>query len=192
MHELLADIKEYMVEELDLVVKENHQVFPVAKRGIDFVGYVFYHTHILLRKTIKKSFARMLAKNNNPLSISSYKGWTKYCNSFNLLKKLLLKSFKDLKIDRTKQEPSSRLVGEKININKILNKTIVVHDFEIKDSLHYANTKCLYLQIEVGSTKRVVFTSAKKMIMDIQQIAQEDFPFETTIEELETNHFVFS
>ena len=30
------------------------------------------------------------------------------------------------------------------------------------------------------------------MIMDIQQIAQEDFPFETTIEELETNHFVFS
>jgi hypothetical protein len=64
-------------------------VFPVEKRGIDFVGYVFYHTHVLLRKSIKQNFARMLKKNRNKQSIASYKGWAVHCDSKNLMKKLL-------------------------------------------------------------------------------------------------------
>lgn len=89
LHQILADIKSYLETELKLRVKENYQVFPVADRGIDFVGYVFYHTHTLLRKSIKQSFARMIAKNKNPKSIASYNGWAKHCDSKNLLKKLL-------------------------------------------------------------------------------------------------------
>lgn len=96
LHQLLADIKIYLKEKLQLIVKDNYQVFPVEKegpdnekRGIDYVGYVFFHTHVLLRKSIKKSFARMIARNPNEKSIASYKGWAKHCNSKNLLKKLL-------------------------------------------------------------------------------------------------------
>jgi RNA-directed DNA polymerase len=89
LHNILSEIKYYMQNELKLTVKDNYQVFPVDDRGIDFVGYVFRHTHILLRKRIKKSFARMLKRNKNPQSIASYKGWAKYCNSKNLLKKLI-------------------------------------------------------------------------------------------------------
>jgi RNA-directed DNA polymerase len=59
-------------------------------RGIDFVGYVHFHTHVLLRKSIKKNFARMMAKNRNAASIASYYGWAKYCDSIHLLKKLKL------------------------------------------------------------------------------------------------------
>lgn len=90
LHALLADIKDYMTTELKLSIKENYQVFPVKARGIDFVGYKFYHTHILLRKSIKQNFARMLVKNRNPKSIASYNGWTSHCNSKNLINKLLL------------------------------------------------------------------------------------------------------
>lgn len=89
LHQILADIRQYLHDELRLSVKGNYQVFPVAKRGIDFVGYVFYHTHTLMRKGIKKSFARMVASRKNEKSISSYKGWAKHCNSYNLVKKLL-------------------------------------------------------------------------------------------------------
>lgn len=89
LHQVLAQIRLYLHDNLKLQIKENYQVFPVAARGIDFVGYVFYHTHTLLRKSIKKSFARMLAKNSNPQSIASYRGWAIHCNSKNLLKKLL-------------------------------------------------------------------------------------------------------
>ncbi len=89
LHELLAEIKTYLHSNLKLIVKQNYQVFPVKSRGIDFVGYRFYHTHTLLRKSIKKSFARMITSRNNPASIASYYGWAKHCNSKNLLKKLL-------------------------------------------------------------------------------------------------------
>lgn len=88
LHQLLAEIRAYLGD-LKLTVKENYQVFPVAARGIDFVGYRFYHTHTLLRKSIKKNFARMLAHRPNPGSIASYNGWLKHCNSNHLQKKLL-------------------------------------------------------------------------------------------------------
>jgi len=89
LHQLLGEIKTYMNDRLKLIVKGNYQVFPVDARGIDFVGYVFRHTHTLLRKSIKQSFARMLVKNRNAKSIASYNGWAVHCDSKNLIKKLL-------------------------------------------------------------------------------------------------------
>ncbi len=89
LHTILAEIKTYLTTHLKLTVKENYQVFPVAARSIDFVGYRFYHTHTLLRKSIKQSFARMLARRKNPASIASYWGWAKHANTKKLLKKLL-------------------------------------------------------------------------------------------------------
>lgn len=93
LHELLSEIQGYMANKLKLQIKGNYQVFPVDSdrlkgRGIDFVGYVFRHTHTLLRKSIKQNFARMIAKNRNPQSVASYYGWACHCNSRNLLKKL--------------------------------------------------------------------------------------------------------
>lgn len=88
LHKLLADIKVYLGD-LKLEVKENHQVFPVAARGIDFVGYVFYHTHIAIRKQIKQNFARKLKKNPDDPSKASYLGWLSHCNAKHLTKKLL-------------------------------------------------------------------------------------------------------
>jgi retron-type reverse transcriptase len=89
LHRLLSEINIYLNEKLKLQVKDNYQVFPVKDRGIDFVGYVFFHTHLLLRKSIKQGFARALANGKCPQSIASYKGWAGHCNSRNLLNKLL-------------------------------------------------------------------------------------------------------
>jgi RNA-directed DNA polymerase len=93
LHQLLYDIRVYLGEKLKLTVKQNYQIFPVNSRGIDFVGYVFYHTHIRLRKTIKQNFARMIAKNKNAASIASYNGWAAHCDSKHLMKKLLHEQF---------------------------------------------------------------------------------------------------
>lgn len=88
LHSLLVDIKAYL-EGLKLEVKGNHQVFPVSSRGIDFVGYVFYHTHVRLRKSIKKNFARKISKNPDHPSKSSYMGWLSHCDARHLTKKLI-------------------------------------------------------------------------------------------------------
>lgn len=89
LHLLQKDIADYLDQNLKLTVKSNYQIFPVEKRGIDFVGYVFFHSHILLRKSIKKRFAAAVSKNASQSTIASYLGWAKHCNSNNLIKKLL-------------------------------------------------------------------------------------------------------
>lgn len=86
---LLEKIRTYVEVNLKLTLKSNWQIFPVAARGIDFVGYVHFHTHVKLRKRIKKRFAKMLFKNRNLQSTAAYKGWLKYGNCKNLEKKLL-------------------------------------------------------------------------------------------------------
>lgn len=81
--------------------KHNFQVFPVDSRGIDFLGYRFFHTHTLLRKSIKQRFCRRVAELNKKTDIKfesfkqqicSWWGWCKYCDSINLVNKLLKNS----------------------------------------------------------------------------------------------------
>jgi retron-type reverse transcriptase len=98
LHGLLVLINDYLNMELNLSLKENYQVFPVVARGIDFVGFVFYHTHTKMRKGIKKNFCRAVAKlnkrenvtdNEYKQRISSWLGWAKYSNSRHLLKTII-------------------------------------------------------------------------------------------------------
>ena len=97
LHALLSDIENYLNEKLKLRLKNNYQIFPVDVRGIDFVGYVFRHRYIRMRKSIKKNFARKSAKlNKKDINTKDYKqqlcswtGWAKHCDSKNLVKKLM-------------------------------------------------------------------------------------------------------
>lgn len=84
-HAIMNVIEPYL--NLKLKVKRNWQIFPVEVRGIDFIGYVFYHGHTLLRKDIKKKFIHKLSyKSNNKrlASLAAYWGWCKYGNCHNL------------------------------------------------------------------------------------------------------------
>jgi hypothetical protein len=108
LHTLLNDIRDYFGD-LKLEVKSNWQIFPVASRGIDFVGYVFFHTHTRMRKSIKKTFCRRIAKLRKrkfltekefKQSICPWWGWAKYCDSKNLISKLSKNSMYEIKFRR--------------------------------------------------------------------------------------------
>ncbi|MEA5061840.1 MAG: reverse transcriptase domain-containing protein [Petrimonas sp.] len=94
LHGLLVEINHYLATRLNLQLKGNFQVFPVTDRGIDFVGYKFYHTHILMRKSIKKRLCQKAAKLNKKdltekeyrVRIAPWLGWARHCNSCHLLK----------------------------------------------------------------------------------------------------------
>jgi retron-type reverse transcriptase len=96
LHDLCKDIDAYLRNNLKLQLKGNYQVFPVGSRGIDYLGYVFYHTHTLLRKSIKRRMCVRLAKlrkrGASPIAIKeqaiAWHGWYKHCNCRNLVKKL--------------------------------------------------------------------------------------------------------
>lgn len=88
LREYFFKITTYLSEELNLTVKNNWQIFPVNERGIDFVGYVFRHTYILLRKSIKIKMKRAYRLNKYK-SIPAYNGWAIHCNSKHLIKSLM-------------------------------------------------------------------------------------------------------
>ena len=88
LHQTLGDVRTYLSDNLKLQIKSNYQVFPVAVRGIDFLGYVFYPTHMLIRKSIKQNCARKLGRGASPAIIASYAGWLKHADAKNLSKKL--------------------------------------------------------------------------------------------------------
>ena len=79
-----------------LRVKDNWQIFPVEARGLDFLGFVFRHGYVRLRKRIKRNIFRTLAHLRKVckttkeirLAVGSYIGWLKYTNSRNLINTL--------------------------------------------------------------------------------------------------------
>jgi len=93
LHSLFNEIKQYL-NTLELQIKDNYQVFPVDKRGIDFLGYRFFHGYTLLRKSIKVKLTKNvkhIKKNHENMSTSkiinsmmSYYGWFGYANCKNL------------------------------------------------------------------------------------------------------------
>ena len=109
LHDVFAQVNRYLSEELRLTVKGNYQVFPIAEsrydktgRGLDFVGFVFYHKQKLIRKSIKQNFCRAATRLNKQPTISkkdykqgicSWLGWAKHSNSKHLLQTIIKPSF---------------------------------------------------------------------------------------------------
>lgn len=58
LHKARKSIAAFLGQELGLRLKENWQVFPVDARGIDFVGYRFYHSHTTMRRRNFLRYAR--------------------------------------------------------------------------------------------------------------------------------------
>ena len=101
LHKLRKEIDIFFTEKLKLHMKDNWQVFPTYKRGVDFVGYRVFMNYILLRKSTAKDFKkkmrkidqkRMYGKEMNHsewCSIHSYNGWLKHCDSYRLSEKYI-------------------------------------------------------------------------------------------------------
>ena len=90
---------EYLERELKAIglrVKHNAKVIPVDKEGLNFIGYVFRHTHVLIRKRIKIKMMRKvryiikqkLTFEEAKQELAGHWGWIKHCNSKNLQKSI--------------------------------------------------------------------------------------------------------
>lgn len=79
---------------------------------------------------------------------------------------------------------SKTLSGNKINIEDVFNKEIIVLGFRIADS-HYGKknngNRCLYLQINYNNENRVIFTASEILMQILEEIPINEFPFKTTI-----------
>ena len=87
LYDLKLEIIDYLKNNLKLELSK-YQVFPISQ-GIDFIGYKIFKTHILIRKSIKQNFIKMIKINYNEKSINSYLVWFSHCNSINLQNKYI-------------------------------------------------------------------------------------------------------
>lgn len=86
--------------------------------------------------------------------------------------------FKDFGI----KPQSKAFEGDKIKIDRVLNKEIEIHDYKIEQSKYEkGNGKCLYMQILVDGEKRLLFTGSTTLMDMIQQVPAEKMPFKATI-----------
>lgn len=90
-----------------------------------------------------------------------------------------MNAFKDFQITSSR----AAFTGDKIKIDRILNREIVVLAFKVEESKFEkkGSGKCLTLQIEHNNSKHVVFTGSICLIAQIEQVPKDKFPFRTTI-----------
>ena len=101
LHELRKQIEVYFETNMRITLKNNWQVFPTFKRGVDYLGYRTFLEYTLLRKSTCQSFKRKMngirkkAESGIPLnqtdfcSVFSYSGWLDACDSYRLRKKYI-------------------------------------------------------------------------------------------------------
>lgn len=92
LRSILNNCSRYLDKNLHLTIKQNYQIFPVGVRGIDFLGYRFFHDYTLVRKRIVLAMKKKL---KSPKSLASYWGWLKHADAYKLTNKLTNKYFKN-------------------------------------------------------------------------------------------------
>ncbi|KAA6325467.1 hypothetical protein EZS27_025329 [termite gut metagenome] len=198
LHGLLVYINHYLSNERKLTLKSNYQVFPVQARGIDFAGYIFYHTHIRARKKNKQGLIRKVlalrkqgrSQEEIRLETASRVGFMIHCNSRHFLKTLNMTGMKKFsEVAKTQ----GKFEGSKLHIDEVLDKIIKLLAYGLTDSKHNAD-KCLTIQYEMqentgqadGTTttdwvKHITFTGSKSLVNQLEGIEAADFPFTAKI-----------
>lgn len=193
LHGVLVWVNDYLETERKLSLKDNYSIYPVTK-GIDFGGYVVFPTHVMARKRNKKNLCRKISKwrkkglTNEEIRLkeSSRLGFMKHCDSKNLLNVLEMKKFSEIR------RSPGKLDGDKLHIDKILDKNIRITAYEITESKYKG--ECLTLQyliekdvtkedgsVEKEWVKHITFTGSEALIKLFRETDLEDYPVEAKI-----------
>lgn len=88
LHYLKEKISDYLQFDLKLKLHpKKANIFPSSK-GIDFLGYVIFKNHVLLRKSTVKRFLKKTKKVKKEERINAWFAYAKHTDSFRLTKKL--------------------------------------------------------------------------------------------------------
>ena len=186
----LRNIHIAAVARLGLEVKQSEAVRPLDD-GLDFLGYVHYGTHSLLRKRIKQKAARKLAKvksrKRRQEIIGSFKGMACHADCKHLFYKLTnqkMKKFSEMGVSYTPADGKKRFPGKTMRLGAIVNKTIEVHDYETGINTSQGEDRYVvsFRDKQTGDWGKF-FTASEEMKNILDQISdiEDGFPFETTI-----------
>lgn len=180
-----------MISDLGLNIKNTEAVRPLSE-GLDYLGYVNFGTHSLLRKRTKKNAARKLAKvksrKRRQEIIGSLKGMACHADCKHLYFKLThhhMKKFSEMGIVYTPADGKKRFPGKVMRLGALQNKEIEIHDYQDDMTTSHGDGRYLvsFKDKSTGEWGKF-FTSSEEMknILDHVSDMEDGFPFETTIE----------
>lgn len=157
---------------------------------LDFVGHRFYYGHTLLRSSIKKRFARSMAKLRDPIRryqvATAYKGWCMHANCFNLWKFVMnMKSYSELQLpsfDKHDKDGNVILDGQKVSAAILVNQSLVFTDISTFDSKLQSGKRSAYIQVTAHDIK-YKFCTANQQLIDKLTYCKDNnlLPFQGTL-----------
>lgn len=85
---LIPQLQSYLQDELKLTLHHDKLFIKPLSAGIDFLGWINFPYHQVLRTSTKRRMFNKLRKNNSKESLVSYRGLLKHGNTYKLLLKL--------------------------------------------------------------------------------------------------------
>lgn len=93
LHTAVRSIAEQL-EQIGLTLKQNRQVFPLASRALDFMGFRFYREKTILRKSLLHRITRTASRLGKMMPVTarkaaamlSYMGWVRRSQSYSVYK----------------------------------------------------------------------------------------------------------
>jgi len=89
LEELTFRIGDFLQEKLQLELHPNKVYIKTIFSGVDFLGWVHFPGHRILRTTTKRRMFKKLAKNNKEEVVASYLGLLKHGNTSKIIKDIL-------------------------------------------------------------------------------------------------------
>lgn len=186
-------LRNILIEETEAIglrIKPSEAVRPI-RVGLDYLGYVNYGTHSLIRKRTKQNAARKLARvksrKRRQAIIGSFKGMACHADCKHLFYKLTgkrMNKFGEMGITYTPKDGKKRFPGKTLRLSAIQNKTIEVHDYEVNmDTPHGKDRYLVSFRDVQSATWGKFFTASEEMksILDQVKATEDGFPFETVI-----------
>ncbi len=185
------DIIHAEMKKLGLTIKPDEAVRPLDC-GLDFLGFINYGTHSLIRKRTKQNAARKLAKvksrKRRQEIIGSFKGMACHADCKHLFYKLThqhMKKFSEMGVTYTPADGKKRFPGKMMRLSALQNKTIEVHDYETDVTTGHGDGRYI-VSFRDPKTQEwgKFFTASEEMKSILDQISdiEDGFPFETIIE----------
>lgn len=182
LHQMQWRMLNFLWYKLHLESNSKRQIFPLGEnrteRGLDFGGYVYRKNSTMVRKRIKKAFAK---RRHKAKSVPSYMGILQSCDARNLIDKI---------VNRNNKMELSQIIGKKIErpfegdnikIEQVIDKPIEVLDFTVRPSEKKPNTLYLKMQIRFEGRKRFVGGGYQFLCEVLQQVDKNCLPFSTII-----------
>lgn len=170
-------------------IKPNERIFP-TRLGIDFLGYVIFADHVLLRKRVKKNFARKInrvkSRRRRKELVGSFYGLAKHADSIHLLKRLhifhMAYNFADLGITYNTPNGKKMFNGKQVPLSSLCNLRIELQDYDSNVKTEYGEDRYVVsFKYENGAYGKF-FTNSDEMKYMLDSIREKNaFPCIVTI-----------